>query len=49
MHLLCFTGVDLADAIAGLLTLGLGIFFYCLPPQRTKPTAASKKTQMEAP
>jgi len=49
MHLLFCTDVDLADLITGLLTLGLGIFFFCLPPERTKPTSASKKTQTEAP
>jgi hypothetical protein len=48
-HLLFFTGVDMADVITGLLTLGLGIFFYCLPPERKKPTRVSKKTQTDAP
>jgi hypothetical protein len=47
MHLLFSTGVDLADVIAGLLTLGLGIFFFCLPPERKKPTPAKKKTQAD--
>jgi len=49
MHHLFCTDVDLADLITSLLTLGLGIFFFCLPPERTKPTSASKKTQTEAP
>jgi hypothetical protein len=49
MHLSFLTDVDLADVITGLITLGLGIFFFCLPPERTKPTSASKKTQTEAP
>jgi hypothetical protein len=46
MHLLFLTDVDLADVIAGLLTLGLGIFFFFLPPER-KRTSPKKKTQTD--
>jgi polar amino acid transport system substrate-binding protein len=43
MHLRFLTDVNLADVIAGLLTLGLGVFFFYLPTERTKPPSASSR------